>query len=107
MIESADEFVRLRQSSVPEEYRRAASEEASVETWMDVIERYPEMRSWVAHNKTLPLQILEILRHDSDEQVQWVVRSRRSWARAYPEDSTRQAGLENTRSRAWKRATSD
>jgi len=27
------------------------------------------MRSWVAHNKTVPLSILEILRHDTDEQV--------------------------------------
>lgn len=102
MIESAEEFVRLRQSSDPEEYRRAAWEEASVETWLDVVERYPEMRSWVAHNKTVPLQILEMLRHDPDEQVQWTVREKRSWARAHPEDSTRQASLKNTRSTVWK-----
>jgi hypothetical protein len=102
VIESAVEFVRLRRSSDPAEYRRAAWEEASVETWMDVIDRYPAMRVWVAHNKTVPLEILEILRHDADEKVQGTVRQKRSWARAHPEDSTRLTGLANTRSKIWK-----
>ena len=102
VIESAEEFVRLRRSVDPEEYRRAAWEEAPVDTWLDVIERFPEMRSWVAHNKTVPLEILEILRQDPDEQVQWAVRQKRSWARAHPEDSNRHTGLSNTRSKAWK-----
>ena len=69
---------------------------------MDVIDRYPAMRVWVAHNKTVPLEILEILRHDADEKVQGTVRQKRSWARAHPEDSTRLTGLANTRSKIWK-----
>jgi hypothetical protein len=49
------------------------------------------------------LEILEILRRDPDEKVQLVVRQKRSWARAHPDDTTRVQSLENTRSAFWKR----
>lgn len=97
VIESADEFVRLRTSTDPAEYHRAAHEEATEQTWIEVIERYPDMRSWVAHNETVPLSILELLRHDDDETVRTTVRMKRSWARAHPDDSDRPQGLTNTR----------
>jgi hypothetical protein len=90
VIESAEEFVRLRLSEDPAQYRRAAHEDAADATWLDVIERFPETRFWVAQNKTVPLTILDILRHDPDERVQWMVRQKRSWLRAHPEDSGRQ-----------------
>ncbi len=77
MIESAEEFVYLRNSEVIEEYGRAANEEASLDTWQEVILRYPEMKKWVAHNKTVPLEILSILAADSDRDVRWVVATKR------------------------------
>jgi hypothetical protein len=105
VIDSADEFVRLRTSEDQQEQDRASREQASVGTWLEVIERFPEMKEWVAHNKSVPLEILEILRRDPDERVVWRVRHKRSWARAHPEDSGRVAGLANTRSAAWKRGS--
>jgi hypothetical protein len=99
VIDSADEFVQLRTSEDPAEYDRAATEEAAEQTWLDVIERFPEMRFWVAQNKTVPLSVLDVLRHDSDERVRHMVTSKRSWARAHPDDTSRPDGLENTRSR--------
>jgi len=99
VIESAEEFVRLRSSVDPAEYHRAAQEEASESTWLEVIDRFPDMRFWVAHNKTVPLSVLEILRHDPDDRVRHMVTSKRSWARAHPNDTTRPQGLENTRTR--------
>lgn len=99
MIDSADDFVRLRTSDDPADYNRAATEEAAENTWLDVIERFPEMRFWVAQNKTVPLSVLEVLRHDPDENVRHMVTSKRSWARAHPEDTSRPQGLENTRTR--------
>lgn len=99
MIDSADEFVRLRTSEEPAEYNRAATEEAAEQTWLDVIERFPEMRFWVVQNKTVPLSVLEILRHDSDERVRHMVTRKRSWTRAHPDDTRWPQGLENTRSR--------
>lgn len=89
MIESAEEFVRLRTSSDPSGYGRAAQDEATVETWRDVIARFPDMRFWVAQNKTVPLVILEELRSDPDERVRSMVRAKRSWARAHPDDHRR------------------
>lgn len=38
-----------------------------------MIERYPDMRKWVAHDKKVPLSILRILATDADERVRWMV----------------------------------
>lgn len=78
MIQSAEEFVKLRLSQNKEEYRRASIEPASEEVWLEVIQKYPEMRTWVAHNKTVPRKILEILSEDIDVEVRRTVASRRS-----------------------------
>jgi hypothetical protein len=73
MINTAEEFVRLRTSDDPEEYLRAASEHAELAVWLDIIDRFPEMRAWVAHNKTVPIEILRILARDADPAVRTVV----------------------------------
>lgn len=77
MIESAEEFKRLRESENPEEYRRAAHEESKLSVWNEVIERFPEMRFWVAQNKTVPIEILRILSEDKDSNVRFMVASKR------------------------------
>lgn len=77
MIQSAEQFVRLRSSEDPAEYHRAAHEEADVAVWLDVIDRYPDMRFWVAHNKTVPLVILELLASDPDVRVRSFVATKR------------------------------
>jgi hypothetical protein len=77
MIESAEEFVRLRSSSNRLEYQRAAHDEAPEAVWQDVIQRFPEYRFWVAHNKTVPVSILRILAEDPDERVRSMVASKR------------------------------
>lgn len=82
MILSAEEFVNLRRSDDPEEYERAVSEEASEHVWIGVITNYPEMRVWVAENKSVPLSILNILSDDSDPNVRFAVASKRKLDRA-------------------------
>lgn len=77
MITTAEEFVRLRSSSNPDEYHRAANASAPETVWQDIITRYPEMRSWVVHNKTVPIAILEHLSHDADPQVRAMVATKR------------------------------
>lgn len=77
MINSAEEFVHLRSSELPEEYWRAAHEEAPEAVWLDVIARFPDMRKWVAHNKTVPLSMLEILARDADVAVRCMVAAKR------------------------------
>ncbi|NJM06538.1 HEAT repeat domain-containing protein [Candidatus Gracilibacteria bacterium] len=77
MITNAEEFVRLRSSSNPNEYRRAAHEPAPETVWHDIITQYPEMWSWVAHNKTMPIAILERLSSASDPHVRTMVAMKR------------------------------
>ena len=77
MITNAEEFLRLRSSNNADEYRRAAYEPAPENVWHDIITRYPEMRSWVAHNKTVSIAVLAILSTDSDPHVRMVVATKR------------------------------
>jgi hypothetical protein len=77
MIGSAEEFVQLRSSTEPGEYRRAAHEEAPLEIWLQVIDEYPDFRRWVAHNKTIPLEVLDLLAGDEDAMVRYTVASKR------------------------------
>ena len=77
MIQSAEEFVKLRTSDVPEEYHRAMHETAPDEVWLEVIEKYPEKKKWVAHNKTVPLHILRLLAADPDPDVRMTVAATR------------------------------
>lgn len=76
MINSADEFVRLRESEITEEYLRAAWDEAPLEVWIKVIESYPDMRVWIAQNKFIPIEIMEVLSEDSSERVRWMIASK-------------------------------
>ncbi len=73
VIESAEEFVALRTSNSPYDYRRAARESASDAVWFDVIERFHEMREWVARNKTTSAVVLERLAADPDPSVRYAV----------------------------------
>ncbi|MYT26436.1 hypothetical protein GTW69_40275 [Streptomyces sp. SID7760] len=77
MIETADEFVRLCNSSDPSERRRAAFEEAPTQVWMEVIDRYPEERVAVVQNKTVPLAVLEVMIDDPDTRVRFMVAMKR------------------------------
>ncbi len=76
-IHSAEEFVRLRYSDEPADYQRAAGEEATVEVWREIIDRYPDARKWVAQNKTVPLEILADLVSDVDAEVRRMVAMKR------------------------------
>ena len=77
VIRSADEFAQLRTSEVPDEQHRATHDQASEQVWLDVIERFPDLRDWVALNKTVPLSILELLSNDKDARVRSVVADKR------------------------------
>ena len=69
MIRSAEEFRCIRLSDEEQAIVRASREDAPVAVWREVIERWPDMRFWVAHNRTIPLEILECLSRDQDERT--------------------------------------
>ena len=73
MISSAEEFISLRSSDDPTNNRRATAESAHVDVWLDVVSRYPDMKFWVAQNKTVPLIVLKVLARDEDARVRSLV----------------------------------
>ena len=89
MIRSAEQFVALRCSDERTDYEQAATEQATFEIWADIIARFPEMRTWVAHNKTVPLEILRILAKDADHVVRSSVADKRKLDRELFESLSR------------------
>lgn len=77
-IKDAAEFVRLRESELPAEQRRASSEDAPVEVWFEVIRSHPHLRFWVAQNKTVPREVLTTLVADPDARVRAMVARKRA-----------------------------
>jgi len=73
VIQSAEEFVRLRTSADPLDSIRATQDDATEEVWLAIVRDYPAMREWVAHNKTAPLSVLHILAEDQDPKVRMTV----------------------------------
>lgn len=77
MIKTAEEFKKLRSSENLDEQRRAGVEEASIETWQEVIQKYPELKKWVIYNKTIPLEILNHLSKDCNPEIRSEVARKR------------------------------
>lgn len=73
MIKTADEFIKLRN----ENDSRATMDTADISIWKDIIHKYPEYKSWVIHNKTIQLEILEYLATDSDPRIRGEVARKR------------------------------
>jgi hypothetical protein len=76
-ISSAEEFVRLRSSEIPEEYNLASWGSASDEVWLEVIQKFPDYTRWVAHNKSISLEIIRILATHPDDDVRWSISAKR------------------------------
>lgn len=78
MIRSVAEFVKLRNSEDPADQTRASTDDADEKVWLFVIEHHPDLRKWVAHNKTVPLSIIRLLIDDPDPVTRsWVARKRK------------------------------
>lgn len=72
-IKSSEDFIALISSEDSADQFRAAHESASMEVWLDIIEKHPGARFSVARNKTVPLEILAMLAMDSDSRVRFMV----------------------------------
>jgi hypothetical protein len=77
VIDSAEEFIRLRTSELISEYQRAAHDAASDEVWLEVIERFPDFAPWVAHNKTISMPIIHKLFELQHEDVMLILAMKR------------------------------
>lgn len=82
MIGSVDEFICLVRSGDPKERRRAAWEDAPLSVWVTLAKDCPDMRFWVANNRTVPDEVLRILACGDE----WRVRHRIAIKNACPGD---------------------
>jgi hypothetical protein len=71
--------------------RPRGSDEAPLEVWRDLIKNHPDMKSWVAHNKTVPMEILEVLSTDRESDVRNAVARKRKLTKAMFERLARDA----------------
>jgi hypothetical protein len=102
MINKAEEFVELRTSNDPSLYSRAANESAPDQVWKEIIDKYPEMRQWVAHNRTISQSIIVLLAADPDPIVRYFIAMKRTIDNSIreqlakdPDDSVRLAIAKN------------
>ena len=77
MINSAEEFKRLRESEIQNEYYRAATDKASIDVWNEVLTKYPDLAFWVAQNKTIPIEVLYTLTDNDNVDVRCMVARKR------------------------------
>ncbi len=77
MISSAEEFARLRVSDDPAEQARATHEAANEKIWRAVVTDHPDLKIWVARNKSVQLEILRLLAADADPCVRREVAAKR------------------------------
>jgi hypothetical protein len=77
MINSAEEFIKLRTSNSKEDVDRATYDDAEAQTWIEVIDKYPTYKEWVIHNKTVPVEVLESLATDADPRIRSAVARKR------------------------------
>ncbi|GAB1858348.1 hypothetical protein MHTCC0001_31850 [Flavobacteriaceae bacterium MHTCC 0001] len=77
MITSAEEFKRLRTSEDLEEQKRASVELAAINVWYDVIIKFPDLKEWVIHNKSIPIELLEFLAANENPEIRSCVARKR------------------------------
>jgi hypothetical protein len=82
MIESAEEFVRLRMSGDSADFRRIKQEDAPLDVWLDLVRDHPDMRFWVTFNRHVPPEVLRLLVDDDD----WRVRANIASRKGVPQD---------------------
>jgi hypothetical protein len=77
MIESAEEFIRLRESGDGGDHQRLKRDEAPAEVWRELVADHPDTRFWVAFNRTVPTGVLRQPAKDADWRVRDKVAGRR------------------------------
>lgn len=73
MVRSAAQVVRMMPDGEESDLRRFEEEDISESVGLEVLERYPDKRMALLHNRRLPISILRILAADADFRVRRAV----------------------------------
>lgn len=73
MISHINEYLYLADSDNKTDNNRIINEELSSELISEIIKNYPERKSWLIHNKFIPVKILEELATDDNDDVRFTI----------------------------------
>lgn len=77
MITSVEEFIEILSSDEESGTGESRSCRATENLWIQIISEYPHLKKWVAWNKTIPFNVLEILSGDDEPEIRWWIASKR------------------------------
>lgn len=77
MISSFADYIQYIESEDNSIFRRAISEAVSEEVLLQVIEKRPDLKTWVISNKLVPESVLILLANDEDQDVRYKVATKR------------------------------
>jgi len=73
MICTIEDYLSLANSDSTEDNKRTIHEELSPTVISSIINKYPKRKSWLVHNKHVPIDVLRSLSNDSDEDVRFTI----------------------------------
>lgn len=73
MISDIKEYLYLTDSDSKSDNNRIINEELSSDLISEIIKNYPERKSWIIHNKLIPIKILEELATDDNDDVRFTI----------------------------------
>jgi hypothetical protein len=73
VIYSIEEYLNLANSDNAEDNKRTVYEELSLGVISDVINKYPDRKPWLVHNKHIPVEVLIMLSTDDSADVRFTV----------------------------------
>ena len=73
MISNINEYLYLADSDSKSDNDRIINEELSSDLISQIIKNYPERKSWIIHNKLIPVKILEELATDDNDDVRFII----------------------------------
>lgn len=73
MISDINEYLRLCESDCQEDNRRIVLEELSEEVIVHILKYYPCKYSWLIHNKSVPIKVLEELVEKENEDIRFTI----------------------------------
>jgi len=73
MICTIEEYLSLANSKNTEDNKKTIHEELSLDVILTIIHEYPNRKSWLVHNKHIPLEILKKLSTDDDIDVRFTI----------------------------------
>lgn len=86
MISNINEYLYLAESDNKSDNKRIINEELSSELISEMIKNYPQRKSWLIHNKFIPVKILQERATDDNDDVRFTIAMKKKCNRVTDEN---------------------